>query len=121
MAQIECKISVTDIDTITSLLDVLADNVDLLPSVVVEAMQQAAILETVEYDVKYIESLGICCSDVVAYVDGNEIKNVISANRITKKVMVKDCPVITADSFCITYKGVIICGWGDNSFLKEDR
>lgn len=119
MAELTCAIKLADTESMKSLFDVLADNLDLLPDDVVTALQEFCEEGSIVYDVDYLRSIGVDGCNVKVYVNGVDTERVSYGDRISRKVYINLKPV-KADSFWIVDKhGDFVCGWGDKPLIGE--
>lgn len=119
MDKLTCTIKLADTESMKSLIDVLADNLDLLPDDVVTALQEFCEEGSIAYDVDYLRSIGVDYTNVSAYVNGNLTEHVNYGDRISRKACINLKPV-KAESFWIVDKyGDFVCGWGEKPLIGE--
>lgn len=119
MEKLTCEVKGIGINPFKSLIDVLTDNLDLLPDDVVTALQEVCEEGSVIYGAEYLKSIGVDSANVSAYVNGNLTEHVNYGDRISRKVIV-DLKPVKADSFWIVDKhGDFVCGWGDKPLIGE--
>ena len=115
--QHEMNVSVTGIEPISSLLEVLAANYEHLPNAVKEAIQQIEE-DTTVYNCEYLLDRHIPARDLCIYVDGIATEGVIYGSRVGRLVQIEGRAPFSANSFWIVSKGEFVCGWGEKPNIE---
>lgn len=115
--QHEMNVSVTGIEPISSLLEVLSANYEHLPNAVKEAIQQIEE-DTTVYNCEYLLDKHIQARGMCVYVDGTATEGVIYGSRVGRLVQIEGKAPFSAQSFWIVSKGEFICGWGDKPTIE---
>lgn len=114
--QNKMNVSVTGIEPISSLLEVLAANYEHLPNAVKEAIQQIEE-DTTIYNCEYLLDRHIPPRDLCIYVDGIATEGVIYGSRVGRMVQIEGKAPFSAKSFWIVSKGEFVCGWGEKQII----
>lgn len=113
----DMNISVTGIEPISALLEVLAANYEFMPESVKEAIQQIEE-DTTVYNCEYLLDRHIPTRDLRVYVDGIAIEGVIYGSRVGRLVQIEGKAPFGAKSFWIVSKGEFVCGWGEKPNIE---
>jgi hypothetical protein len=84
--KLEIKISVTDIDKMETLINILAKYQDDLPDELRESLKDIADCDSCEIGIEELQSRGIHTADVSVFVNGEKLDKVTSVNPILKRV-----------------------------------
>ena len=113
----EANISVAGIEPISSLLEVLAENYELLPDAVKGAIQNIEEDPTA-YNCDYLLNNHIPFNGLRVYVNGAATDGVICGSRVGRIVHISGMAPFSAESFWIVSKGEFVCGWGDRPEIE---
>ena len=113
----EVNVSVTGIEPISSLLEVLAENYELLPDAVKGAIQNIEEDPTA-YNCEYLLNNHIPFNGLRVYVNGAATDGVICGSRVGRIVHISGMVPFSAKSFWIESNGELVCGWGDRPIIK---
>ena len=112
MAKFDAKVelNVSGLDKVQTLICLLESHMSELPDAVVSGLQEIADCEECEIGRESISRMGFQSAKVI--VDGEELKAVVSVNKILKRITRIGAPCVYPDhALLVSDEGTVIAEW----------
>lgn len=106
----EIEVNVAGLEKVQTLISLLESHVSELPDAIVSGLQELADCEECEIGIESVMRMGFKSAKVI--VDGEELKSVVSVNKILKRITLIGAPCIYPEHVTlVSDTGVVIAEW----------
>lgn len=112
---LKLKYEIQNVEMVITLIELLNHYKSELPEKLVAQLDEVADSDAFEYDNKYFIDKGIRTTLLSIHADGYKINNVISINRILRRIKIDRGPDVHFDYCVVMYSGRPILTIGENN------